>query len=265
MYAIDVHAHVFPDQIAEKAIPALSSSANIKPYGKGTVTDLLQKMDQAGVKKSVLVSVATRASQVQSINNWLLEQKNERLIPFAALHPEDPQRFEEIQRVKKLGFKGFKMHGNYQEFYPDETRVIELAKAIADAGLILLMHGGVDWAYEEEKASPERMARLMEAVPNLKLIIAHFGGFQSWDKVEKILAGSPAYFDISFTLPYIKQDDFLRIARKHGVNKLLFGTDYPWAGAEENLEILDQYPLNQEEKEAILFRNAETLLDLASS
>ena len=104
-----------------------------------------------------------------------------------------------------------------------------------------------------------------EAVPNLKLIIAHFGGFQSWDKVEKILAGSPAYFDISFTLPYIKQDDFLRIARKHGVNKLLFGTDYPWAGAEENLRILDQYPLNPEEKEAILFRNAETLLELPSS
>ncbi|MBN1901011.1 amidohydrolase family protein [Candidatus Sumerlaeota bacterium] len=262
MYAIDVHAHVFPDHIAEKAVATLSSAADIKPRGKGTVSDLLVKMDNAGVKQSILVSIATRPSQVKTINNWVLSQKSDRLIPFATLHPEDPDRFNEIERIKELGFLGVKLHANYQEFYPDEPRVIDMARAMSDAGLILLMHGGKDWAYEEINASPLRMARLMEAVPGLRIIIAHFGGFQTWNEVEEILAGSPAWFDISFTLPFISQEDFLRIGRKHGINRLLFGADYPWSNAKDDLELFHKLGLTSEEKEAILHINAENLLNL---
>lgn len=264
MYAIDIHAHVFPDHMAEKAVSVLSSAADIKPRGKGTVSDLLLKMEKADIRLSVLASIATRPSQVKSINNWALSQKSDRLIPFATLHPEDPDRFAEIQRIKGLGFKGVKLHANYQEFYPDESRVIDMVRAMAEAGLILLMHGGKDWAYEEIKASPERMARLMEAVPEIRIIIAHFGGFQTWLKVEEILAGSPAWFDISFTLPFIPKEDFLRIARKHGIDRLLFGTDYPWSDPADDLNLFHQLNLSPEEKEAILHSNAEKLLELNS-
>jgi len=265
MYAIDVHAHVFPDHLAEKAVSTLSSAANARAYGNGTIRDLKEKMDKADVKKSVLASIATRIPQVPSINNWLLSQRSDRFIPFAALHPDDPDRFKEILRVKELGFKGVKLHPNYQEFFPDEPRIIDLVRAIADARLILLLHGGVDWAYEEVKASPNRIARLMEAVPSLSLIIAHFGGFEMWSEVETTLAGSSAFFDISFTLPFIKEEDFLRIARKHGVHRLLFGSDYPWADPGEQRALLDQYDLSEGEKEAILHLNAEKLLDLRTS
>jgi hypothetical protein len=265
MYAIDVHTHVFPDQVAEKAVASLSYAAKARAYGTGTIRDLQEKMDKADVKKSVLAAIATRIPQVHSINNWLLSQRNDRFIPFAAIHPDDPDRFKEILRVKELGFKGVKLHPNYQEFYPDEPRIIDLVRAIADAGLILLLHGGVDWAYEEVKASPRRIASLMEAVPSLTLIIAHFGGFERWLEVETTLAGSSAFFDISFTLPFIKEEDFLRIARKHGVHRLLFGSDYPWADPGEQRALLDQYHLSEGEKEAILHLNAEKLLDLSAS
>ena len=262
MYAIDVHAHVFPDKLAEKAVPALASAADVKPRGKGTISDLMEKMDRANVRQSVLASIATKPSQVKSINDWLWKQKNERFIPFAALHPEDPDRFSEIERISRLGFKGVKLHPNYQEFYPDEERIIELAKAMADAGLILLLHGGADWAFEELNASPASMARLMDAVPGLSIIIAHFGGFERWKDVEEILAGSPAWFDISFTLPFIDKNDFMRIARKHGTDRLLFGTDYPWADAAEQIQLLKSMDFSPEELHAILHENAEALLEL---
>jgi predicted TIM-barrel fold metal-dependent hydrolase len=263
MYAIDVHAHVFPDHMAEKAVSVLSSAADIKPRGTGTVSDLLLKMEKANVRQSILASIATRPSQVKSINHWALAQKSDRLIPFATLHPEDPDRFSEIQRIRELGFPGVKLHANYQEFYPDEPRVIEMVRAMADAGLILLMHGGKDWAYEEINASPERMARLMEAVPDIRIIIAHFGGFQTWSKVEEILAGSPAWFDISFTLPFIPKEDFHRIARKHGIDRLLFGTDYPWSDPLDDLDLFHQLDFSPAEKESILHINAEKLLGIS--
>ncbi len=262
MYTIDVHAHVFPDKIAEKAIPALAAAADVKPSGTGTCDDLLKKMNEANAKISVLVSIATRIEQVKSINDWLLKQASERFVPFAAIHPGAPDYRSEIERVKKLGFRGFKVHPNYQNFYPDDEHFIEVARAIADAGLILLTHGGVDWAYEEVNAAPERIARLMDAVPELTLVIAHFGGFQKWDEVETILAGSNAYFDISFTLPYIEKEQFVRIARKHGIGRLLFGSDYPWADAAEQTKLLKQLPFTDEELAAILHKNAEQLLGL---
>ena len=261
-YAIDVHVHVFPDELADRAVASLAAAANIKSYGTGTVRDLLERMDGANVRRSVLVSIATRPAQVKKINDWLWKQRGERLIPFAAVHPDDPELVDEIRRVKAMGFKGVKLHPNYQEFYPDEKRIIELGRALADAGLILLLHGGVDWAFEEVKASPSRIARLKEAVPAITLIVAHLGGYERWMEVEQTLVGSDIYFDVSFTLPYLKIEDFLRIARKHGVEKLLFGTDYPWQDMAEGIALLSETGLTEEELTAILHGNAERLLNL---
>jgi len=261
-YAIDVHVHVFPDELAERAVTSLADAANARAFGTGTIRDLLERMDRANVRRSVLVSIATRPAQVKKINDWLWKQKSERLIPFAALHPADPELFDEIRRVKAIGFRGVKLHPNYQEFYPDEERIIELGRALADAGLILLLHGGVDWAFEEVNASPSRIARLNEAVPDLTFIIAHLGGFERWMEVEQTLVGSDMYFDVSFTLPYLKNEDFVRIAHNHGVEKLLFGTDYPWQDISESIALLSQTGLNEEELAAILHGNAERLLSL---
>jgi len=262
MYAIDVHAHVFPEKVAGKAVPKLSEAAGVPARGKGTLSDLEEMMERGNVKRTVLAPIATRPDQVVSINNWVKKQESEKFIPFGAIHPEDPGRFGEIERICEMGIRGVKMHPNYQEFYPDEDRFVEICRALADAGLILLLHGGVDLAFEEVNASPERMARLLEAVPDLKIIIAHFGGFQRWDKVERLLAGSRAWFDISFTLSYIEEDRFLSILSLHGTDKLLFGTDYPWTDAGEQIRILEQFQLEEPQMRAILHENAERLLDL---
>ena len=49
---------------------------------------------------------------------------------------------------------------------------------------------------------------------------------------------------------------------RHGVDKVLFGTDYPmWDPAEELKRFL-QIPLSEEERAAILYENAAKLLKL---
>lgn len=259
-YAIDFHAHVFPDHLAERAVASLAAAAGIPARGAGTIANLLEMMDKANVKQTILATIATRPAQVKTINDWLLNQRSERLIPFAAIHPEDPERFNELRRTQSLGFKGVKLHPNYQGFYPHEERVIELARAICDAGMILLLHGGADDAFEEVMSSPKRIATLKESVPELKLVVAHFGGYECWQDVEKYLAGADIYFDVSFTLPYLNDEDFLRIARKHGMDKIVFGTDYPWKDAEEEIARLMNSGLTEAEIAAILHENAEQLL-----
>ena len=46
---IDFHTHIFPDEIALKTIPALEKVSGIKAATDGTLTGLLQSMEQTGV------------------------------------------------------------------------------------------------------------------------------------------------------------------------------------------------------------------------
>ena len=52
----------------------------------------------------------------------------------------------------------------------------------------------------------------------------------------------------------------MRIIRKHGAERIVFGTDFPWNRVGETKGFLDKLPLRQEEKEQIYYKNAAMLL-----
>ena len=51
----------------------------------------------------------------------------------------------------------------------------------------------------------------------------------------------------------MNQEQFLRIVRSHGCDKILFASDSPWAGQKEYVQLFQSLPLRQEEKEKIFF------------
>ena len=53
------------------------------------------------------------------------------------------------------------------------------------------------------------------------------------------------------------------MVRKFGAHRLLFGTDSPWGGQKEGLELFRALPLTEEEQTAILGGNAQKLLGLS--
>jgi len=57
-------------------------------------------------------------------------------------------------------------------------------------------------------------------------------------------------------------DSAVNIIRKHGVDKVLFWTDYPITYHDRELSIFHRLGLSEEEKEAILWKNAARLLGL---
>ena len=84
---IDVHTHVFPDNIAARAVASLAKAANIEPNTNGTSADTLRVMDRAGIDKSILVSVATKREQMWTINDFLKTKENDRFVAFGAIYP----------------------------------------------------------------------------------------------------------------------------------------------------------------------------------
>ena len=51
---IDIHAHIFPEKIASKAVRAIGDYYGVPMEGEGTVEDLLKKGSAIGVSKYVV-------------------------------------------------------------------------------------------------------------------------------------------------------------------------------------------------------------------
>ena len=92
------------------------------------------------------------------------------------------------------------------------------------------------------------------------MIAAHLGGQSMWDDVEEYIAGTDIYIDTSMGFEMYSAEQFLRILKKHGSDKILFGTDSPWSDSGKERQKLLSLPISDEEKENILHKNAEKLL-----
>ena len=68
--------------------------------------------------------------------------------------------------------------------------------------------------------------------------------------------------DTAFQIGHIANDVFLRIVREYGTKRILFGTDSPWEDTADFLTRLAHIGLTDSELRDILYRNANTLLDL---
>lgn len=90
------------------------------------------------------------------------------------------------------------------------------------------------------------------------------GGWRQWDEVERHLVGRRFYLETSFTIPYLGEQRFCELVEAHGAQKVLFGSDGPWADAALEVERLSRLPLPDHAREAILWRNAARLLNARS-
>jgi uncharacterized protein len=264
MRVIDFHTHAFPDELAEKAITALEEhSGDYRAHRDGTIRGLLKSMDGAGIEQAVVVSIATKPSQVRRITEWSISIASERIIPFASIHPRYREFESELDRIAAAGLKGIKLHPFYQEFTIDDPDRIPLYRAVADRGLVVLFHAGNDIAFPVTgQASPSRFLRLFEAVPDLKMVVSHLGGWTAWEEVAETLLGKPVYLETSFAIAEAKPEQFRRILDNHPPDYFLFGTDSPWLDQKKELAAWQALPILEERKEKIFHKNAERLLGL---
>lgn len=262
MDIIDFHAHIFPDALAERAISTLKAcSPGSKNYTDGTVAGLQQSMAINRVSRSVLLPVATKPSQVRGINNDCNKFPKTEFIAFGALHPKTENFQEEIDLLKSTNISGIKLHPEYQDFYADSPAMYPIYEALSGAGLITVFHAGKDpGPFTCDHALPSALRKIKQDFPALKIVAAHLGGWNVWGDVETTLCGLPVYFDTAAVQGILPDEEFLRIVRKHGIDKILFGTDTPWFDQGAAVKWIDQMKLSDSDKEAILHKNATDLL-----
>lgn len=258
---IDFHTHCFPDELARRAIPLLASRAKITPYADGTAQGLCSSMKKAGISLSVVQPVATRPQQVRRINEWAKNNQGGELLFFAAFHPDLERPLEEIKLIKEQGFKGIKLHPDYQEFFVDEERMFPIYEAIFKEDLIILFHAGVDVGLPPPvHCTPQRLAKVLEHFPGGKVVAAHMGGYLCWDEVERELLGKEVFFDTSFSFCDLGKERMQRLILGHGPEKILFATDSPWTDQSEEIANIRSLGLTEEMTQKILGLNAASLI-----
>lgn len=280
---IDIHTHTFPDKIAAATLDKLKHLSHTIPFTDGTAVGLAASMARAGVDRSVVMPVATSPRQVPHVNdasarmNELGAQTG--VLSFGCMHPDFDGWKEELARVRDLGLKGIKLHPQYQDTDFDDPRYLRILDRCGELGLVVLTHAGLDIGMPgKDNCAPEMVARVLEQVGPVKLVLAHMGGWRQWDRVEALLPGTGVYLDTSFSLgeitplddghyrpgdlPLLDEAAFLRMVRRFGPDRILFGTDSPWDDQGAALARLRALPLEKSELDAILGGSARKLLEL---
>lgn len=262
---IDFHTHTFPDKIAKASIDSLSKCSGITPHTDGTVAGLKRSMEEDHVDISVILPVVTKPAQFETVNRVAAKlcEQEEGLISFGGIHPDCTDVKRKMREIKSLGLKGVKIHPAYQEVYMDDIRYLRILEAATEQGLIVSVHAGVDIGLPEPVyAAVEKIAHAIRETAPEKLVLAHLGGWKEWDAVEELLAGQNVYLDTAFMEDYISDEQLVRIIKKHGAEKILFGTDCPWSGQRESIERIESLPLSEQEKKLIFSENAVGLLHI---
>lgn len=259
---IDFHTHCFPDGLAARAMRALTGKCDVIPSHDGTSAGLLAAARAAGIGRSAVMPVATRPGQVDAINEWALAVRTPELSFFAAMFPGLEDAPGRLDRLAEQGFRGVKLHPDYQDFYVDDPAALRLYRMLRDRGLAALFHAGVDIGMPAPvHCPPGRLARVLDAVPGLTVIAAHMGGHLQWEDVARHLCGRDVYLDTSFASEELGPSGMMDLIRAHDPRRILFATDSPWTRPEQERARVEALPLTAEERALIFEENARRLLD----
>ncbi|MBR5745682.1 MAG: amidohydrolase family protein [Clostridia bacterium] len=261
---IDVHTHVFPPSLAVKAADNTANYYGLGRQGDGTAECLLRGAE--GLKNKVrfvVSSAALHAGSVSAGNSYLasLAAGDSRFIPLASFHPDMGLEAAEAEltRAKAAGAKGIKLHCDFQGFAIDDERAVEIYRVCARLGLPVLFLVG---DRKSDLSHPRRLIRAAERVPELTVIAAHMGGYSVWDEAEKYIIGQPVYVDTSEALLGMDAAGLYRLIQKHGVERVMFGSDYPLWFTGHAFQGLEQCALTPREKALVYCETAKKVFGI---
>ncbi len=264
---IDFHNHIFPDHIAPKVIESIKKETGFVPFGDGTVESLKKEMARSGVKISVVLAVATSANLTRPTNDWILKNRTSDLIPVGSIHPSLKDFKSEIRFLRDSGVKGIKINSIFQNIEPDDESIFPIYEEIVNNKMFIIFHSGRGLGEDHGTkvlSTPEKIVKILNIFPKLKIVVAHFGGYKMIEESKEHLLGKDVYFDTSYPpgLCYQQKDWVLHMIQNHDPDKILFGTDSPFARQKEDIEYILNLPISQDLKEKILYKNAQNLLGL---
>ena len=124
MKIADIHAHIFPEKLAEKASHSIGSFYGIPIEREADMPRLCAEDKLAGITRCAVSNSATNASQVRNANTFLAEavRGHDGYLAFGTIYPGMDGFEEELDRMLELGLRGVKIHPDFQKLAIDDER-----------------------------------------------------------------------------------------------------------------------------------------------
>lgn len=223
---------------------------------------VVEELDRAGVDAAVIMDSCAYLGLDQRTSNEhtrdALLAHPRRLIGFANIKPQSGERavLEEIERTVGLwGFRGIKVHPAVDHTPANARAIYPIIEAAVRFDVPVWFHTG-----QQPYATPTLVGSLASKFPHAKIICGHFGHGMFYDA---ILAGRrhrSLYFDISFQ----GRHSFNAAVRELGAERLIFGSDCPYAGPGTVKAVVERSRIPDRDKERILGGNIGELMGIRS-
>jgi predicted TIM-barrel fold metal-dependent hydrolase len=277
---IDFHTHIFPDDIrsrredyypAEPEFEQLYRSPKSKLIG---AAEIVAAMDKEGVDKSVVFGFPWQTPDTfRRHNDYVLEsvmRYPDRLIGFGCVHPLSPGAADEAQRCIDSGMAGIGELAFYRSDLDDRAldRLAPIMQICRRRDLPVMIHVNEPLGREYPGKSTNTLGQiyaLAKRYARNKLVLAHWGGgiflyLLLKKEVKETLAN--VYYDTAAS-PYVYDLDIFPLAvRLAGIEKILFGSDFPLISPSRYFSEMARTGLTREQRRRIQGHNAQNLLGL---
>lgn len=262
---IDVHTHVWPDKIALRAADNIVNYYGLPRQGDGSVEGIFQGAQEFSNIKFVISSATLKpdTQHAQVGNDFIIDTSiaDNRFVPLCSFHPfmGYNQAVAELERAKSRGAKGVKIHSDFQRFYIDDQNAMEIYKECARLKLPILFHVGDK---NTDFSTPKRVRTILEKLPDLVVIAAHMCGYGVWDEAKEYLIGEQVYTDTSEALLGMDGKSLYDLINAHGVEKVMFGSDYPLWNTGFAYNQMEEIGMTETEKDLIYSQTAKKIFDI---
>lgn len=197
---VDVHVHFMPERVQRKVWAAFDRLSPPWPMAyRLPEEERLRILRRIGVVAHPALAYAHRPGMAAWLNTYTLDlaDRAEQVVPAFTFYPDDDVD-DYVAHALGRGAVCAKVHLQVGKFAANDPRLDDVWSELERRRLAVVLHAGAvaDGSGGEEWCGPERVVRLLERFPHLRLVIAH--------------AGAPDY------------EDFLRLAETHG--SVLFDT-----------------------------------------
>ncbi len=275
MPVIDAHTHIYPAKIAQKATEAVGDfydypmfaaefaahqeAVGERPDAWGTAEMLQSCTQDSDVSHFVVLGVATKPTQVESINNFIIGEcaEHPNFVGLASMHQDYENVEAELTRIKAAGLAGIKIHPDLQKVNLDDPRLMEAYAICERLDLSVTLHTG---DYRTNMSHPSRLINVLHTFPKLRVDGAHFGGWSIYGMAFEYLEKERNFMDTSSSYPFIGPRRMRELIERYGADRVMFGSDFPMGSPTLEYEQLLGVGLSKRDLEQVLWHTAENFL-----
>jgi len=228
----------------------------------------IEVMDQANVHKGLISS--WWGPQGPLISNdevaSIVKRFPDRFAGVASVNLFKPmEAIRELRRcIKELGFKGLRIVQWLWNLPPTDRRYYPLYAECVELDIpVCLQVGHTGPLCPSEPGRPiPYIDEIALDFPELRIVCGHIGYPWTTEMVAVATKHLNVFIDTSAYTAKRYPSELVEYLKKHGREKVLFGTNYPMITPSKCLEGIDEILPDDEIKELFLFRNAQRIFKI---